>query len=110
MLDLDALEAIFSSMVEHSQWGRWRMMDADARVLADAAPALIAELRGLREATRWRPIAEAPKDGTPVELWAEGRRFANCYWMAVTRRWIDAGGRVSKPTHWRPLPDPPEGA
>lgn len=24
------------------------------------------------EASRWRPIAEAPKDGTPVDLWVSG--------------------------------------
>ena len=42
--------------------------------------------------SQWRPIEEAPKDGA---------------WMLFA--WFDGGypGRC-KPTHWMPLPPPPE--
>jgi hypothetical protein len=64
----------------------------------------------------WQPIETAPKDGTEVDLWtAEGRR-ANCKWRAG--EWVEIGLDWSDnltwlpvgcpPTHWTPIPAPPE--
>lgn len=67
----------------------------------------------------WEPIESAPKDGTRVDLWAvnvfgEAKRFAGCYWEVATYefhhdRWIGLpeGRKSWKPTHWMPLPKPP---
>jgi len=74
----------------------------------------------------WQPIETAPKDGTPVLVWADAAgwsgnfaRMCACYhqhqWRVygpvlgepragnVTWQWF---GEV-RPTHWMPLPDPP---
>lgn len=63
------------------------------------------------EAGRWRPIEEAPKDGTEILIvdrvgmcvakWAE-----YCGWISYTDDgWYEA---CVWPTHWRPLPPAPE--
>lgn len=75
-----------------------------------AARAKIAELEA---ATQWQPIATAPKDGTMIVLLAEntavnvGSYSADSYnqwrWRRVN------GGRIA-PTHWQPLPQPPQPA
>lgn len=69
---------------------------------------------------QWQPIATAPKDGTQVWLWWDkkrrlgrwheaenppsiGGRFAN--WLTDDKGSVSA---VTKPTHWMPLPAPPE--
>lgn len=61
----------------------------------------------------WQPIATAPKDGTWVLAFWEGRPVSwdNYGWV----RWVDghlvneAGDTFPRmPTHWQPLPEPPE--
>ena len=90
----------------------------DMRAIAalhNAAPALIAELRALQAANRWRPIAEAPPPNR-VELWWP-------YWAtSVQNGFLRENGRwcsscvecddpdLPGPTHWRPMSGPPEGA
>lgn len=72
--------------------------------------------------SEWQPIATAPTDGTHVDIW-DGRRMTNMYlkdgdW--AHSRWslgrprdarkVHLRTRVYvglKPTHWRPIPDPP---
>lgn len=63
----------------------------------------------------WHPIETAPKDGTPIDLWA-GERIANCTWNAPSACWDERigtgyGGKhwavMSAPTHWMPLPAAP---
>ena len=77
------------------------------------------------KATAWRPIADAPKDGTVVlvfwsiykpEALASG--FVNpidaygvVYWDAELNSWVEADGSdVIEPTHFQHLPQPPEAA
>jgi hypothetical protein len=71
----------------------------------------------------WRPIETAPKDGTRVDLWAkswlpafdrfESKRFADCVWMNGDQMcnrppyWLNLH-KDWHPTHWMPLPAPPE--
>lgn len=83
----------------------------------------------------WRPIETAPKDGTLVDLWCVdpagefvpeggGIRLTDCGWDDVSgwtrimddgdedivQDWVDnpLGLPPWKPTHWMPLPEPPE--
>ena len=72
-------------------------------------------LAAVRAREGWQPMATAPKDGTPVLLWWP-------YWANVRPLvgwWQNNGGWQSweasdedakPPTHWRPLPSPPDGA
>jgi hypothetical protein len=50
----------------------------------------------------WLPIAEAPKDGTLVDLWVggakKGKRLTDCYWSRTYSRLPD-GTEVDDP-HW----------
>lgn len=96
---------------------------ANARLVA-AAPSLLAEAIRLREAldaaTKWRPIATAPKDGTAVLALLDGSNVAHPV------RWLDAGNKFAKgvagwhvvwdltpiaahdgPIYWMPIPDAP---
>ena len=64
----------------------------------------------------WQPIETAPKDGTAF-LGLRGNKIANCYRVQRDdcEMWNFGGssGAVeiaphTKPTHWMPLPTPPE--
>jgi hypothetical protein len=76
----------------------------------------------------WQPIETAPKDGTrilaawprnhfgivPISFarWDDDKYAQNPrpYWSACAdeRVWGKVAVRASQPTHWRPLPAPPE--
>ena len=88
----------------------------------DTEPAAIAAWN--RRAPGWRPIETAPRDGTLVLLWAESIGLHVAYlhqewsWtkFRVIRTWQalwcekQSGDEDEgiKPTHWMPLPEPPE--
>lgn len=64
------------------------------------------------EADGWRPIAEAPRDGTPVLVAIAGGDFNACSAQWDIRRgcWTypcAVHGPGLDPTHWCPLPGPP---
>ena len=65
----------------------------------------------------WQPISTAPLDGTEFDVWCPepggGYRVANAYWSTVDAKWQwqGQGDRMQwahQPTHWMPLPTPPE--
>lgn len=64
----------------------------------------------------WRPIETAPKDGTLVLLHdprAAKRRVKTGSWLPPEAGWAvygfkDVHGCFFEPTHWQPLPAPPE--
>lgn len=81
----------------------------------------------------WKPIDSAPKDGTEIDLWVPGEfagRYAECYWgkpmhccgeygslcdddwHSLDDGWVygGIGAPPDEPSHWRPLPPPPEAA
>ena len=63
-------------------------------------------------ARRWRPIEEAPKDGTSVLIGRPGTSARKARWVEMKRvpdRWETPGlGRVHfEPTHFQHLPEPP---
>lgn len=69
----------------------------------------------------WQPIETAPKDGTLVDLWADGERLPDCFWFAP--EWSDEEEHCWRqkyaetvgcsfavmvaPSHWMPQPQPP---
>lgn len=72
----------------------------------------------------WQPIETAPKDGTFIDVWCSGlhnpagARETDAYWDGT--QWMckmfERGGPFTvgfyvtdKPTHWMPLPPPPQG-
>ena len=63
---------------------------------------------GSIEMTDWQPIETAPKDGTDVLVWCGGAMFIA--YMEVGRWFFDRTDHSVKPlpTHWMPLPAPPE--
>lgn len=99
--------------------GQWVLDDAspDAcyRAMLSAAPPPPAE-------SGWRPIEEAPRDGTEVDLWGislcsqnpKKMRQTNChYHCGEWLRWEALDGeptwtRVVEVTHWMPLPPSPQ--
>lgn len=67
---------------------------------------------------KWQPIDTAPKDGTRVILFYGGRdksdegQIYTASWCPYFNGWeadcID-GFYGATPTHWQPLPEPPNG-
>jgi hypothetical protein len=81
------------------------------------------ELCGIRnrwpepQAARWQPIESAPKDGTLILAWFRAQTYYPAHiglsrWWEGDKfnapNWADGGG-LGEPTHWQPLPAPPEG-
>jgi hypothetical protein len=94
---------------------RLRLSVAEARALL-AALTRAASPPGPSSGEGWQPIETAPKDGTAVLLFDRtnkdspdggGIDFGFYYNDAV--RWLWAcDGCEAKPTHWMPLPAPPQ--
>lgn len=81
-------------------------------VVIEDGRAILAALDAEREAPRWQPIETAPS-GVWVMAWAARGTYgtaAPC--VLVTRRdawgWAEFDGGAVEPTHWQPLPAPPE--
>jgi len=74
----------------------------------------------VNRANSWQTIESAPKDGTLVDIYimSLGERYTDSYYAKDEGVWcwdIDGleGKRIAftatPPTHWMPLPKPPEG-
>ena len=57
----------------------------------------------------WRPIETAPKDGTNILVYSKGRIISAC-WSIAMEDWAEVlhGYTMFPPTHWQPLPKPPQ--
>lgn len=59
----------------------------------------------------WRPIEEAPRDGTVLDLRASDIRWCDCFWHEDYGAWYtyqDGGHLLGvEPSHFMPLPTPP---
>lgn len=99
-----ALRALADAWTDEA--GRWRVND-----MADALRA-VADEKEAPEASQWRTIDSAPKDGESVDVWsAAGGRdtdayFCNGQWRVVTSD--DTFATSHPPTHWMPLPGGPK--
>lgn len=65
----------------------------------------------MQNKSKWQPIETAPRDGTPILGYADGK-MATVKWndydfwdLFVCGSWAEDG--EWNPTHWMPLPDPP---
>jgi len=71
-------------------------------------------------AASWQPIETAPKDGTPVLVWAENLLHGLCpyavaqymeheieWWHVQDGKFGPYPMRGAAPTHWMPCPKPP---
>ena len=76
--------------------------------------------------SEWQSIETAPKDGEPVLIWKPDERMVGeymmaAYWCDVQDGFVPVGGYHKQgyrstvtetdqgyPTHWMPLPAPPE--
>ena len=59
----------------------------------------------------WQPIESAPKDGTWILTWTRDITNMEGPWLVVRwngKEWVDAVAGFYEPTHWQPLPAPPE--
>jgi len=63
----------------------------------------------------WLPIETAPKDGTEIDVWVKnGFRIINVRWKVdggywvYNRDYINWNWLGALPTHWLPIPKPPE--
>ena len=55
----------------------------------------------------WQPIDTAPKDGRNVLVFDGEPEPYIAWWHLTNAEWRASDGAVS-PTHWHPLPPPPE--
>ena len=71
--------------------------------------------------SEWKPIDSAPRDGRFIDVWGFGQRFTDVqykygdWWQLYTdedgfidTRQLKVGHGYIQPTHWMPLPEPPE--
>jgi hypothetical protein len=93
-----------------------------------SAETIVDKLLAAQQDGGWQPIETAPKDGTWVDLWVRdwndnGKRIPFCIWdddKWLTSVFPNDYGPLSecvntfvkddewKPTHWRPIPAPPQ--
>jgi hypothetical protein len=55
----------------------------------------------------WQPIATAPKDGTEILGWPVEGGNSTIAIVSFFRGWT-SGDYDAEPTHWQPLPQPPD--
>lgn len=88
----------------------------DGKVAFDV-PAFFQSLavHGYKLERDWQPIETAPRGGTPILIC--NAATGSTRWAVFSGGWwrdgqVEAGGIICgcpEPTHWRPLPEPPEG-
>lgn len=107
---LTAWENVYEGQCE---LGSPRWTDNREAAMAAAVAAILAALRESGHLVEWRPIAEAPRDGTTINSFVPGIGVVSCYWQddCWFQGWMNwsmrSDGWQVNPTHWAPLPVPP---
>ena len=63
---------------------------------------------------KWQPIETAPRDGTPFLVWLPKKSLGSHVHAATFHPNVKCVGHQfafdleSQPTHWMPLPEPPQ--
>lgn len=106
MLIANDVQSIADAIYSQNTWGQnaWRSRQLDA---------IVRKLRALQQPrTQWQPIASAPKDGKRIlyatTIWVTEGRWTEHGWFQVNADYSDAWSSADYPTHWQPIPDPPE--
>lgn len=90
-----------------------RHLERELAAVTEERDALIASARIKEANSGWRPIETAPRDGSDVLTWWDGkRRIAWSYdrkgpWLTAGDAWNMDCAEYTQPTHWMPLPAPP---
>jgi len=61
--------------------------------------------------SEWQPIETAtPKDDEELLVWANGQVYVANFWngMKPNKEWWVLNEFTIQPTHWMPLPSPPQ--
>ncbi len=77
--------------------------EAYIKVLAAAYRALLAQ-------QQWQPIEALPRPCNKVKilgLYPNGNIYV-VWWSNIRQDWVTYEDQLGQPTHWRPLPPPPE--
>ena len=64
---------------------------------------------GAAKMTEWMDISTAPKDGTIVIIYKDGKAVS-AYWYNGAKEWVETMRyySVPDPTYWMPLPEMPK--
>jgi len=91
-----------------------KMVEVGSRFGSSREAIEILARAAIAEVQRWRPIEEAPRDGTPIIAWDAPMR-GEAYFETGDKQWwwTNTGpgeytGRCIFPTQWQPLPAPPQ--
>lgn len=100
MTPREVIPADVPEEVENEVWETFKKMVDDLRVYETRI-----------KPSPWRPIATAPKDGTPIlGWWVDECMIVD--WCVFVKRWRSTHDGEDmfepEPTHWMPLPDPPK--
>lgn len=123
---------IAGAPLPHPSWETFRENDPETAMIYETqAGCHLAALAaaGWVVEQGWRTMETAPRDGTVIDLFCEGERWADCYWglpdhccgeagqycdsdwHRMKHGWIVCSINAPaglKPTHWRPLPAAPQ--
>lgn len=117
--DLDGLERLADALpnLPAPQALRHAYPNLTDLAAAEALTRDLAALIALARSQEWRPISEAPKDGTRFLAFRAQQGFPDKFFVCSYNapearsegRWHDrSANRWEQPTHFRPLPTPPE--
>lgn len=79
----------------------------------ETVPDYMARLMRERYAPQWQPIETAPRDGTRILGYddsglSDAGGIAIIRWSVEGQLWWDETLDLFTPTHWQPLPTPPQ--
>lgn len=114
--DLAGRAAVIQAII--AERAQWKAKAESARLLNEVlarGPSVSAQYTGdaagraIRTRDAWQPIATAPKRGTIItsSLLENGQQVGLSYWLPESRMWAH-WAEGYQPTHWMPLPEPPE--
>jgi hypothetical protein len=110
--EIDELKKPLTEIEKAELMGACKASQYEGVRLTEAAIGLLRRaLFQLDSLSGWRDIATAPKDGTRVLLFNPGEPPYQCVgcWLNNTTGggWVSSEWDV-EPSHWQPLPPPPE--
>jgi len=106
------LHDTISEMINGGEFDGYKAMRFDIEFIK----AMHSEIDRLHEAERWIPVSEPPKTGYAVIVYDRSETVLTDHiflaYLTDSGEWVafEAGvDYVANPTHWQPLPTPPEG-